>query len=157
MIYEILDINKDGGFTREELRESVYCSFRVLASTFVQFAPPHLKTELIPIISSFAEIFPNLINSEEMKVYMSEHPRIYGVIHLRFNQKRLNRLFKNVDFNGNEILCERELAKFAINILEELFDLAQVIFDQTDYWQMKLIDKLKISYHKTFTQIFKYN
>ena len=133
MIYEILDINKDGGFSREEYRESVYCSIRVLAAKFVQFAPPNLKTELIPLISSFAEILPNLINNEEMAIYMNEHPRIYRIIQKRFNQQRLERLFKNVDFNENEELCERELAKFAINILDELSELAQVISDETDY------------------------
>ena len=133
MIYEILDINKDGGFSREEFRESIYCAIRVLSSKFVQFAPPNLKTELIPLLSSFAEILPNLIKNEEMEIYMKEHPRIYRIIKLRFNEERLAKLFKNVDFDGNEEICERELAKFAINILEEISDLAQIISDQTDY------------------------
>ena len=56
MVYEILDVNGDGGMDREEYQDSVYCVIRVMAAKFVQFAPPDLKENLVHILSSFAEV-----------------------------------------------------------------------------------------------------
>ncbi|CAG5111923.1 Oidioi.mRNA.OKI2018_I69.chr2.g6194.t1.cds [Oikopleura dioica] len=133
MVYEILDVNGDGGMDREEYQDSVYCAIRVMAAKFVQFAPPDLKENLVHILSSFAETIPTLLNNEEMESFMSGHPRIYRIIKQRFNEKRLGKLFRTVDFNNDDEICERELTKFAINLLDEFSDLAELISDETDY------------------------
>ncbi|CAG5088426.1 Oidioi.mRNA.OKI2018_I69.PAR.g11837.t1.cds [Oikopleura dioica] len=130
MIFEkFIDLNHDGSTTLEELQMGAYCLLRTAAQLGLQFMGDQnaeLPRSMFPDFDEMSEQALEAINSEEAQVYFRGHQGLYQKLQRTLSTRKIRKVFKSADIDGNNAYNDRELVKLLFLVGEKAVELVEM-------------------------------